>query len=137
MWLKVVILGFLGINAWTDWKKQQISLWITGIMCVAGFFWTWYVGDIDFLYFVGPVIGLCIIGVSFLTGGEIGMGDGLVILALGTILEWEKLVVSLILGLLGCAASAGYLMIVRHKGRKTRIPFIPYLFFGYIGGLFL
>ncbi len=137
MWLNVVALVFLGINAWTDWKKQQISLWTTGVVGIVGFLWAWHDGLINPLYLLGVAMGLCVIGVSFLTGGEIGMGDGLVILALGTILKWEQLILSLILGLLGCAVSAGYLVVVRHKGKKTRIPFIPYLFFGYIGGLFL
>ena len=76
------------------------------------------------------------VGLGVLTKGEIGIGDGILVLALGMALEWERLVVSLMLGL-ACAIVSGILMFVLHKGRKTRIPFAPFLFLGYIGGMLL
>ena len=105
------ILGILGWNAWLDIKKQQISLAASGILAIAGFIWAWHGNRLGFSYFLGIFTGMA--------------------------LEWERLVVSLMLGLLACAIVSGILMFVLHKGRKTRIPFAPFLFLGYIGGMLL
>lgn len=131
------ILGILGWNAWLDIKKQQISLAASGILAIAGFIRAWHGNRLGFSYFLGIFTGFCVVGLGVLTKGEIGIGDGILVLALGMALEWERLVVSLMLGLLACAIVSGILMFVLHKGRKTRIPFAPFLFLGYIGGMLL
>ena len=41
------------------------------------------------------------------------------------------------IGILGCAIVSGILLFGLRKGRKTRIPFVPFLFLGYIGGMLL
>lgn len=131
------ILGILGLNAWLDIKKQQISLAAAGILAAAGFIWAWHGNRLGFSYFLGVFTGFCVVGLGVLTRGEIGIGDGILVLALGMVLEWERLIVSLMLGILGCAIVSGILMFGLHKGRKTRIPFVPFLFLGYIGGMLL
>ena len=131
------ILGILGWNAWIDIKKQQISLTASGILAIAGFIWAWQGNRLGFSYFLGIFTGFCVVGFGILTKEEIGIGDGILVLALGMALEWERLVVSLMLGLLACAIVSGILMFVLHKGRKTRIPFAPFLLLGYIGGMLL
>ena len=131
------ILGILGWNAWLDIKKQQISLAASGILAIAGFIWAWHGNRLGFSYFLGIFTGFCVVGLGVLTKGEIGIGDCILVLELGMALEWERLVVSLMLGLLACAIVSGILMFVLHKGRKTRIPFAPFLFLGYIGGMLL
>lgn len=134
---EIGIIGLLGFNALLDLRKQQISLMAAGIMGISGFIWAWHGNYLEISYFFGIFIGLCVLGMGLATKGEVGIGDGIVVLSLGMTLEWEKLVVSLMLGLLGCAAVSGFLMLIFHKGRKTRIPFVPFLFLGYIGGIFL
>lgn len=134
---EIGIIGLLGFNALLDLRKQQISLMAAGIMGISGFIWAWHGNYLEISYFFGIFIGICVLGMGLATKGEVGIGDGIVVLSLGMTLEWEKLVVSLMLGLLGCAAVSGFLMLTFHKGRKTRIPFVPFLFLGYIGGIFL
>ena len=116
------ILGILGWNAWLDIKKQQISLAASGILAIAGFIWAWHGNRLGFSYFLGIFTGFCVVGLGVLTKGEIGIGDGILVLALG---------------ILACAIVSGILMFVLHKGKKTRIPFAPFLFLGYIGGMLL
>lgn len=144
MWLEesniikeIGIAGILGFNAWLDIRKKQISLTAAGILAVSGLIWAWHGNHLGFSYFLGIFTGFCVVGLGVLTKGEIGIGDGILVLALGMALEWERLIVSIMIGLLTCALVSGFLMFVLHKGRKTRIPFAPFLFLGYIGGLLL
>lgn len=69
--------------------------------------------------------------------GEIGMGDGVLLAALGTVLDVEEFLTMLLLGLLGSSIWALVLLAVFRKGRKTEIPFVPFLLLGYLGGILL
>ena len=40
-------------------------------------------------------------------------------------------------GMLIAAGYAGVLLVICKKGRKTEIPLVPFLLFGYLGGLLL
>lgn len=41
------------------------------------------------------------------------------------------------IGMLIAAVYAGVLLVICKKGRKTEIPLVPFLLFGYLGGLLL
>ena len=144
MWMKgktmvkeLCVLGLLGTNAWLDIKKREISLSVTGISAVIGILLAVREGSLDWRYLAVAGIGLLFLGISGLTGGKLGMGDGFMILAMGTLLSMEQLLTVLMLGMLSCACYAGLLLLVFRKNRNTRIPFVPFLLVGYIGGLIL
>ena len=86
-----VVLVFLGISTWTDLRKRQVSLIITGLFAAAGLGWMLYQGALsaELLLSVGP--GMFFLGLSVLTGGAVGMGDGWIITALGIFLKPEEL----------------------------------------------
>jgi leader peptidase (prepilin peptidase)/N-methyltransferase len=81
---------------------------------------------------MGTLVGICAIGISIISDGQIGRGDGFVIAALGLALGFiGSLTVVCIASLIMCAAAV--VMIILKKGnKKTRLPFIPALFAGYI-----
>lgn len=144
MWMKgktmvkeLCVLGLLGTNAWLDIKKREISLAGTAIFAVIGILLTVKEGSMDWRYLAVAGVGLLFLGISGLTGGRLGMGDGFMILALGTMLSMEKLLTVLMLGMMACACYAGILLLAFRKNRNTRIPFVPFLLAGYIGGLLL
>ena len=120
---EVMTVLFLVVMGWKDWKKKEISLLLTGTY-----------GIIGLLPFG---VSLMILAVSVLTGGEIGMGDGWIFLALGTMLHTEMYVRMACIGMLIAAVYAGVLLVICKKGRKTEIPLVPFLLFGYLGGLLL
>ena len=84
---EVMTVLFLAVMGWKDWKKKEISLLLTGTYGIIGLAFSIYAERPleDWLLPFG--VSLMILAVSVLTGGEIGMGDGWIFLALGTMLH--------------------------------------------------
>ncbi len=62
-------------------------------------------------------------------------GDGLLFLSLGTVLSFEELLSAFLLGLFCCCFWGIVVLFLSGKGKKTEMPFVPFLMLGYIGGL--
>lgn len=134
---EVLTVLFLAVTGWKDWKKKEISLLLTGIYGIVGLGLSIHAGRTleDWLVPVG--VSLVMIAVSILTGGEIGLGDGWIFLALGAMLTTEIYIKMACIGMLAAAVYAGVLLVICRKGRKTEIPLVPFLLIGYLGGLLL
>ena len=65
---------------------------------------------------------------SWISHGSIGAGDGAVLVATGVFLGFWGNLRLLFLALILSALVAGYLLVIKRKGRKDRMPFIPFLF---------
>lgn len=128
---------FLLDAGWRDWRRREISLTLTALFGAAGLLNSIIQGrDIkDFLIPAG--IGLIFLALGILSGGALGAGDGLLLLALGLASDTGEYLGTLLGGMFLAAAWSGVLLVVFRKGRKTEIPFVPFLLFGYIGGLLL
>ena len=111
--LEICMTVFLGINTWTDIRKKEI--------CVP----------------VSMGAGTIAAVISVLTRGEIGFGDGLLILAMGSVLKSGELLGVLCAALLLCGIYSGLQLLVFKKKRETEIPFAPFLLVGYLGGILL
>ena len=79
-------------------------------------------------------IGILILGGSVLTRGQVGMGDGWLLMALGCMMRMESYIQMACIGMLLAAACSGVLLLVFRKSRKTEIPLVPFLLLGYVGG---
>lgn len=134
---KIVTFCFLGMNAWYDWKKKQILLWTVVFYAVFGMgYGIWQKYDCQeyvAAFALGGILTLLSVG----TKGSLGMGDVWVIWALGLVLENNKYLLTILLALLGSAVFSVVLVILKKAGKKTEIPFIPFLFMAYVGGLCL
>lgn len=130
----ICTLVFLLANGWKDWKRHQISLLMTAAFALAGIVFSFLEQRAVQDLLVPGGTGLMFLALSILTGGALGMGDGWILLALGTALHTEEYVRTLCLGMICAAVYAGFLLIVRRKDRKTEIPLVPFLFLGYLGG---
>lgn len=62
--------------------------------------------------------------------GKVGSGDGWLITAGGLFLEWEKLMEQLCYSFVAAGLFSVCYLLVVHKKRKDRIPFVPFLFLG-------
>ena len=134
---ELCILAFLVWNSWRDIRKHEISLTLTLIFGIGGMLLFWQ--DHETLWDVvgSASVGLGMIGMSILTRGAVGMGDGLLLLALSGVLSSGELLLTLLLGLFLCAVWGTGLLLVRKKEKHTEIPFIPFLSLGYLGGIVL
>ena len=134
---ELCILALLGWNSWTDIRKREISLWITLVFGAVGFILL-FTGN-------GPAEGLAVrlalalgvLALSISTAGEAGMGDGILLLCLAGVTEVEEMVRMVLIGLVLCALWGLFLMVVRKKGRSYELPFVPFRFLGYAGGMLL
>ena len=134
MFEEIVTTLFLGCSAWTDWKKHEISLILTGIYASTGLLYSFMSGREIQDILIPAVIGAIFLLASVITGG---MGDGWVMLALGCMTDTTVYLRTLGSGLFLSAVVSALLLTVFHRSRKTEIPFIPFLFLGYTGGIFI
>lgn len=133
----VCILAFLGINSWIDIRKKQISLFIVIIFTVCGITWTvCSKGSVpEFLLCAGT--GLGFVGFSILTEGAVGMGDGWLILALGTVMRPPGFFSMIFIASICSAVWAGIMFMIFRSSGHTEIPFVPFLLVGYVGVMLL
>lgn len=134
---EVFTFVFLGINAWTDWRKKQISLAAAGIYGGFGLIWSFWQGKWGWGMLLSVSVGFCFLLLSLLTDQAVGIGDGLLLTALGTVLEVEEMLFTVCIGLFAAAVWSLLLLTVWKKGRKAEIPFIPFLWIGYVGGCYI
>lgn len=81
---------------------------------------------------LGVGMGLLLCAVSRLTGGSIGMGDGLLALLMGLYMGGIFTFLCLCFAFLFSALAALCLICLKKKGKKDSLPFIPFMLAGYI-----
>ena len=128
-------LLFLLFSSFLDIRKREISIPVTLLFGLAGVVYSVRTGRTMTDYLIPLGIGILILGGSVLTRGQVGMGDGWMLLALGCMLRMECYIQMACIGMLLAAAYSGVLMLVFRKNRKTEIPLVPFLLLGYVGGM--
>lgn len=127
----VLVVGLAALSIEDLWKKQ-VSSWTLVVMGLSGALlsimggaWT----DWRILFHFVP--GCLILGISWISKESIGYGDGLVVLCLGCFLTGVQILNLNMISITLAGITALFLLLVRKKGRKMQIPFIPFLLGGY------
>lgn len=142
MIVKSLLWVFLSFGAIWDMRKKSIPI---AYLCVFGFIGVFYSG----LCFISgknvwevllAILPGCIcVLISFVTREQIGMGDGLVILCIGLFCNWRQVIYVVSMSLMILTIVSIVMLVFRKVGRKTKIPFIPFLLAGFtvcaIGGI--
>ena len=125
---KLLVLVLLIFNAWSDLRKRQISLLISGIAGVGGIFLI-LVGSISAKEAaMGACVGAVLLLLSILTKDAIGFGDGLITVVTGCYLGGrDNLLLAAIFGI--------SILIIKKVDKKKECPFVPFVLFAYIGML--
>ncbi len=80
----------------------------------------------------GIFIGVIIYGLSKLTKGKIGEGDGWILMVTGIFLGFRNNIMLLLLSLWVAAAVSIFLLLLKKAKRKTELPFVCFMIPGYI-----
>ena len=131
--LKNIIVGiFLLIQGYWDVRQKSIPTWLSVTVCVIGIIISWMRGrtPVDFFYACLPgILCLCI---ARLTNEVIGYGDGILLCSLGGMCSLEEILqVCMIASVFGGVA-AMVLLVCFHKSGNYEIPFVPFLFIGWL-----
>ena len=134
--IKLVITCILGLLAVVDFKKKRVSnvllLIVSGIVII------------NYIIFKpttimslagGILIGVILLGISYITRQRIGAGDGLLIMILGAYLGFEAIGVVLLYALTLSAIWSVLLLMIKKVNRHHEVAFVPFIFVGYIGVL--
>ena len=125
-----LLLFMAGIE---DIRKKEIPFFyiiLMGIVALGGSLLrenhSWY-GSLG-----GFLIGVCMIGIAYASAEHIGRGDGMVIAALGILCGVRNTLGIVCFASLFMLVLAFGLIITKKAGKKTRLPFLPSLFLGYV-----
>lgn len=130
---KVILLGILGIAAWQDWRKKKVSAGLLAGAGIAGLLCYGYFRQITAKdMFLGAAIGAVLLLLGFVTGEKIGYGDGALVLVCGIFLGFTANLQLFCIALVLVEAAALFLIVIKRKGRRYQIPFIPFLLAGYL-----
>ena len=121
--VNVIISAVLLWNSILDWKYKKISL----ISVLAGIISIWMAGHIRLIHLSGAAVGILLFLCSFFTRGQIGIGDGIIFCMTGLGYGFWGNLGLLFLSFLFSAVVSAVLLFGRRVGRKTRIPFIPFV----------
>lgn len=129
-------LLMLGIGAFWDVRYRRIPAGYLALFTAAVVLYQiiWF-RQVWILWVLGMSVGVCFLMLSRFSGEGIGYGDSWMILNLGILLGIWKVFVVLIGAFLISMVTA-FIGVKKGKwGRKTRIPFFPFLLAGYVGAL--
>ncbi len=125
--------ALLLICAIQDIFKKRVLLWL---ICIGAVMTCVCLPFIDRLSVVdclgGLSIGLVTMLISKMTAGKIGMGDGILLCVTGMGLGFWNNLELFGMALFLAAVLSIFLLILRRVDRKKSIPFIPFLFAGYL-----
>lgn len=134
---KWMILLFLAVNAGTDLYRMEVPCAFCVCFCISGLICRILPGGLP------PLQTLCLFPcllfamLSGLRKEPVGQGDALVLCALSPMMTPEEMAGSLALGLLLCGLFSVPVLLGNREDRERRIPFVPFLLAGYLGGWFI
>ena len=129
---------WLMICSWQDIKKKRVHVFLIGvgffILCACSFL----IGEITiWSRIAGLGLGLLLLLLTLITRGQIGIGDGLIVSIIGVSLGFPIAAFTLTYGLFASAVFSIGLILIKKVNKKATIPFIPFIFIGYLGVLLI
>ena len=85
----------------------------------------------------GMIPGVLLIFISYLSRGQIGIGDGAVVLITGVAIGIGNIVIVLTGALMLISVFSMLMLLLGKLNRKSTLPFVPFVFAGYLGVLIM
>lgn len=134
--LSVAAGVFLIPCAVSDFRRKEIPiLFLTVVTAVAVAAVLWRIVNGDYTVnecLLSLLPGVFLLLVFVVTGGKIGIGDGVVFIIIGLMIGCMSAFVVMFLSLIFSATWGGYLMLRKKVGKDTSIPWMPFVLAGYL-----
>lgn len=138
LWQWILLLGVLLPIAITDIRQKKINVLLCVIGTIPGIIFSLIIGKETITAVLFSLIaGGILLIISIFTRGEIGVGDGPAVIFAGSVLGIKNIITVLLISFTLAAIYSLLLLILKKANRKSRIPFMPFLFSGSVAGGFL
>ena len=131
--LRIVTAGILLVVCTiTDLRVGKVNALFCAVVFLVGIFLdalSVMTGGELHTVLIALIPGIVFLGLARITGA-VGIGDGIVILTLGTVADIGEIICGLTVAMFLAAVTALILMIFAHRNGKSNIPFVPFLFAG-------
>ena len=128
------VLLIMIITSIGNLRRKEVFLWeILGCLCMsfASVAYGVFGGNFDASNVLMSLMpGAFLVLLAFVSGKNIGYGDGLLLLCAGPALGSGVTVLGMVVAVFTCGFISGLLLIFKRVGKNARIPFVPFLTFG-------
>lgn len=132
------LLGMLGLCSLEDYRKKEICISPVILFGIVGLLMHLHYQNLSIYNLLAGIgVGLLLLVISKITGGRIGEGDGLVLMASGIYLGFWENTRLFLHGLLICGICSLFLLVFKKKKGTDEIPFIPFLLVAYMEMIWL
>ena len=126
----ILMMLILIISGICDIKNKAISMKIlipAGVISLVCGICQLYYGTTIYSEICSLIPGGIVLALAYLTKEQIGYGDGLVILALGPVFGLINVIIGLCAAFVISALFSMALLISKKAGKKSSLPFLPFL----------
>lgn len=133
----IILLMLCGLQAIRDIRTKTVDVRIWTIAGLVGLIGNMIQKEED-LFWIGKalLVGGFVIVCSYISKGSIGIGDGIVFLALGLCVGAEETSQILFYSLCLCCIWGIGRILFKKASRTEEIPFLPFIFLAMLGNLF-
>lgn len=130
VWINIIVACFLLYEGIQDLFTKKITL-LPGIpILIVGIAYN-YIYKVDTCFWLWSVgFSVVVFSLSYISRGQIGSGDGLILLILSPILG-KRVISIFLLALFMCAIVGILLLLVNGITRKARLPLVPFMAVAY------
>ena len=125
------LVGITGVGTYFDVREKSIPLVFLVLSFVGVIPLAVWEANVPVLSRVfGMTVGLMFFAIGLITREAIGKADSVLIATAGAAIGFGDLCIVLLLSFAGLVLFALILITIKHSGRKTRIPFYPFMAVG-------
>jgi len=138
LWAYIVFIIYLLVLSIIDIKNRELSLGaITMGIIFAPVFYLLKDDASVFANLLGLIPGSILLLLSYITRGQIGPADALLTIVIGATVGIADCIVIVGSALFLVAPVSGVMLVCKRFDRKSRLPFVPFLFAGAVFVLLL
>ena len=127
---EILSFSFLVTASIQDIQKKKLSSLLCIPFGILGILYISFSDKWDFPILLSLIPGAFFILLSFISRGQVGLGDGIALIILGLFLNIEGIICTTVTALLASSLFAFLMLLIKKKGRRYSFPFIPFLLFG-------